>query len=923
MKIIYLGLMLCLLSVGQVLAQSAYRIKGAARDSSQFLNIPQGSVAVINAKDSILRAFTWTAADGSFTLNNIPAGKYILVLSYPKYADRTVGVDVTGDKDMGTINMQSKANLLKEVLIKGKVDAIKINGDTTTYNAKAFVIQPNDKVEDLLRQLPGIQVDANGGITANGERIGKVLLDGEEFFGDDPTLITKNIRADMVDKVQLYNKKSDQATFTGIDDGKKTKTINIVLKEDKRKGVFGQLDGGSNVERYHQASGFYNRFDQNKKYSLYGTIANTGKAGLGLSEESRLGTSDNMQISATGSLTIFSSRDELGISNGQYDGRGFPLARTGGAHFDSRWNNRKEFINVNYKIGSMATTGENSTISQQNLLNRVINSRSEQNYNNYAFRQKLDVTYQLKLSETADLKVVTSGTFKNFDLVNNNSSVGDDGTNVINRSVRNIRNEGDGRIVRNNLLYTKKFKTPRRTISWAVEQMYDQNGSAGNLFAVVEQYNGGVGDTTRVDQLKRSRSSNNVLGSNVAYTEPLTKQLSGVFNYSFGMNNAMANRESFNRSGGGVYDSLDLAVSNDYKFNQTVNEVGAMFNYAGKKSTLDFGSRLARVGYKQVDLYQNTTFNRNFINVSPQVNWIYRPGEGKSISMGYNGSNTQPSVEQIQPVRTNNDPLNIVAGNPDLRPSFNNRVNINIQMLKLATRASNFVNMGFSTVSNAIVNSSTTNASGGSVIRYVNLTDRTPYNYSASFNINRTFKPWDINVGGYIAFNGSKNYSYVNDELNITDNQGYNASINFQKYKAQKYSIFLSFSGNYTISQFSLTGIRNEAPGVNSNLTSTFYLPGKVQLKFDPQYRYIGRTRNFDAQSYLLVNSTLSKTFFKDNNLKLSVTGNDLLNQKATFDRGAYGSTFTQNNFDVIRRLVLFSLTWDFNKFGTTTEAQK
>jgi hypothetical protein len=164
--------------------------------------------------------------------------------------------------------MSLKSRLLKEVLIKGTVAAIKIKGDTTEYNAKAFVIQPNSKVEDLLKQLPGIQVDKDGKITAQGQTVNKVLVDGEEFFGDDPTLVTKNIRGDMVDKVQLYDKKSDQATFTGIDDGEKTKTINIKLKEDKKNGYFGKIDAGVGTDGYYEGQALYNKFKGKKKFRL-------------------------------------------------------------------------------------------------------------------------------------------------------------------------------------------------------------------------------------------------------------------------------------------------------------------------------------------------------------------------------------------------------------------------------------------------------------------------------------------------------------------------------------------------------------------------------------------------------------------------------------------------------------------------------
>ncbi|MDB5001436.1 MAG: TonB-dependent receptor, partial [Mucilaginibacter sp.] len=237
-------------------------VKGIIIDSASNAKLSNASISVLRAKDSTLIKFTRATTNGSFTVNNMGTGKFILLVTYPAYADYVENFtldSVKAQRSFGNIDLQLKARLLNTVLVTGRVAAIKIKGDTTEYNAKAFTIQPNSKVEDLLKQLPGIQVDKDGKITAQGQTVSKVLVDGEEFFGDDPTLVTKNIRGDMVDKVQLYDKKSDQAAFTGIDDGQKTKTINIKLKEDKKNGYFGKIDAGVGTDGYYQGQGLFNK----------------------------------------------------------------------------------------------------------------------------------------------------------------------------------------------------------------------------------------------------------------------------------------------------------------------------------------------------------------------------------------------------------------------------------------------------------------------------------------------------------------------------------------------------------------------------------------------------------------------------------------------------------------------------------------
>src|SRR5271165_3710872 len=261
MKFTILVLLFCFFFSFSLLAQNSYSVKGIIVDTASKSNLVNTSISVLYAKDSILRKFTRAAADGSFAINNLNKGKFILLVTYPGYADYVEQFNLdsahTGH-DFGKLSMILKAKLLADVIIKGTRAAIKIKGDTTEFDARAFKIQPNAKVEDLLKQLPGIEVDKDGKITAQGETVTKVLVDGEEFFGDDPTLVTKNIRADMVDKVQLYDKKSDQATFTGIDDGVRTKTINIKLKEDKKNGLFGKVNANVGTDGYYEAQLLFN-----------------------------------------------------------------------------------------------------------------------------------------------------------------------------------------------------------------------------------------------------------------------------------------------------------------------------------------------------------------------------------------------------------------------------------------------------------------------------------------------------------------------------------------------------------------------------------------------------------------------------------------------------------------------------------------
>src|SRR5215831_11170557 len=259
-----------------VIVQSNYAqnssIKGTVIDTSEKKILGNSVIALLKKSDSTLLRYTRSDKSGNFTIAGLTPGTYVLMITYPSYADYMDSFDLKDhlETDLGKISMTLKSQLLQEVIISRKLGAIRIKGDTIEYKADSFYLKAGSTVEDLLKKLPGIQVDKDGKITAQGETVQKVLVDGEKFFSDDPTIATRGLTADVVDKVQVFDKKSDQATFTGIDDGQKTKTIDLKLKEDKKKGFFGKLELGSDGKNYWNNNVMLNAFKKNRKFSAFG-----------------------------------------------------------------------------------------------------------------------------------------------------------------------------------------------------------------------------------------------------------------------------------------------------------------------------------------------------------------------------------------------------------------------------------------------------------------------------------------------------------------------------------------------------------------------------------------------------------------------------------------------------------------------------
>jgi hypothetical protein len=918
-------LVLCCFCSLSVMAQSQYGIKGTATDTASKIKLPNTSVIILNAKDSTLRAFARAGTDGSFAVTGLTKGKFILLLTYPGYADYVehFALDsINSEHTFGNINLFLKSRLLNDVIIKGKKAAIKIKGDTTEFNASSYEIQPNDKVEDLLKQLPGIQVDKDGKITAQGQTVNKVLVDGEEFFGDDPTLVTKNIRADMVDKLQLYDKKSDQAAFTGIDDGKKTKVIDIKLKDNKKVGSFGKADLGAGTDGYYQGQLLFNTFKAKQKISAYGTLANTGKMGMGWQDSQKYGGGGDMEVD--GDMIMFNmSQDDLESWDGRFNGEGKPVARAGGAHYDNKWDDDKQSINTNYKIGSLDVEGTKNILTQNNLPTGTFNTNSDQSFNNSIFRQKLDATYQVKLDTTSNLKLTADGTGKNSKTNNNYVTTNTRGNDVLlNNQTRSLTNDADQQLFNASALYTKKLKKVGRTFSASFKEAYNHSDAHGYLKSGINFYNdqGQLDSTQKIDQYKTNNITSNVITTNFTYTEPFTKAFSAIVNYGFGFDNSTADRKSFNQSGAGLYTDLDPSLSNNYKLNQISNQGGIIFNYKKKKSLVNFGSRVAAVSFDQTNEYTNVDFKRNFVNWMPQATYQYKFSTSASFRVEYNGKTTQPTIDQIQPLRVNTDPLNIVLGNPLLKPSFQNQVNVSYNSYKVLSESSLYLYGSYSATSSAIVYSTVTDSAGKTTNQAINLHNKQPKNFYLYAGYGQKI------IGGFNAglnfnINGNNSYNYTNSELNASKSVTYTGTVYLSKYKQKKYNFSIEAGPNYTISKTSLQSqLNNNGSGLTGRASASVYLPWKIQINSDVNYEYRAKTESFDTDfKRTLLNASISKAFLKQDNLKLVVSGNDLLNQNTGFNRQAFANQITQTNYTTIKRYIMFSIVYDFSKMGGPT----
>lgn len=888
----------CFFSLNSSAQTVGYSIRGSVIDTAAKARLDGATITVVAAKDSILQKFAYTKK-GVFIINNLKSGKFLLIVTYPEFADYMADFVLDANhqqKDFGDVILTSKSKLLNDVIIKAKVVAMKIKGDTTEFNAAAYATQKNAKVGDLLKQLPGMRINQSGVILFQGEQVGKILVDGEEFFSDDPGLITKNVRADMVSKIQVYDDKSEYAKRTGVEDGQKVKTINVVLREDKRRGVFGKADAGVGTDKRFADQLMANKFSPKEKVAVYGNIANTGSSGLGGSDNDRYG----------------------GGFGGSFGGTGLPKSVDAGAHYDAKWNKDKQSINSTYKIGSLGVDNASSNLTQNALtdgFNRVASNNSS---HRYTLKQALNTYFSTALDSLSSLEFSVNGSLSNSNEQSTGFTTTTRGNGVLQNSNDTYSNgENKSKNYNGSLHYTKRFKKPGRSVSIST-YFYGYTSNSNDYFKSNLKYYGDAGlldSAHTTDQYKPYNGNYLSNSANVSYTEPLSKSFTASLSYSLSESNNNSNQRSYNKSAGGIYDVADLLHSNDYSNHRSDNRYSIYLNYRKNKISTGMGTGISQSDETRTDHIVDSVLKRRFINWSPNAYFNFQLGKSEYFSINYDGSTRQPDIYQIQPLRQNSDPLNITIGNPNLRPEFDNSIKFRYYLYRPTHDSGINIWAGYSNQVNQIINNRATDSAGNNVYQYSNLKGHQSSSWYFHFNTYNHLTKLDFLLYPGINMSGNTSYNYVNGQLSKNRSVTYNPGIDLEK-NASTFGYGLSASYTYTTNAANLQNAANNTKGYNTSFNFNTKLPFNFFIGSEGNYEFRGANQVFHQNfSKFLLKAWFGKTFLKEENLKIAVTGNDLLNQNTGYSRSGDSNSFSESRNEVIRRYFIFSITWDFTKF--------
>lgn len=891
-------------------------VSGVVEDTISQKGVQNAVVALLYVKDSVLYKFARTDAGGKYKISDLKAGDYIVMTTHPYFADVIFTSAIPGpETDIPAIALTSKSRLLEEVIVKTG-SPIKIKGDTTVYTADSFKVRAGANVEELLRKLPGIQVDKNGKITAMGEQVKKVLVDGEEFFGDDPGIATKNLRADIVKEVEVFDKKSDQAAFTGIDDGVKDKTINLKLKENAKKGYFGKVEAGTDFNNYYNNSVMANAFKGKRKIAAYGIMSNTGKTNLDWEDQNNYGggMGDNMVVQDNGDVYFTGGGDGDNYSGGR---GGIPQNWNGGFHYSNKFNNNKQVLNSGYKISKVNSPGGERNFTTNFTGDSSYNSNSVSDGFSKKIKHSLNLSFEANIDSANSLKFTARGNFNNTNSNSNYSltSISDKGL-LINNINRQTNSETDNSAFNTNLLWKHKFKKLARTLT--LNLGYNISGTRSDSYfnSRNNYYKSGIPSSSDTTDQENVRDNNtNSLTTNITYTEPLAKDLFLSFSYAFNLITNVNERYSYNKDVNGRYNIPVDSLSNAYLFRQVNHKPGISFRMAKKKYNYSLGVAVSNTSFKQDNRTKNLLRKYNFTNFFPTASFYQKLSGNGGVRFNYNGSSKAPSLDQLQPVVDNTDQLNQYIGNPDLKQSFTHNLNLNYNFYNVIQEKGMWTGIYGGITQNAFVNTRVIDSVGRSAYKTVNANGNYYFNLYSNYNFK--WKKPNIRIGFGPNANISRNISFLNNQKAVNTSSTYGLRADISKQKEKKYDI--SFNGEITRintkSSVNTGALANYWQGnVNADIEIT--LPFKFILQTEVNYRTKQKDPRFPAKNtFTLWNASLIRNFFKDK-LEAQVSVNDILDENRGYDRNFSENRYSETYYNTLKRFWMLTLTWNFSKNG-------
>lgn len=902
-KFLLLSFLSCIMLPG--VAQQM-NIAGTVQDTASKTPLRYAVVSIVRIKDSILTAFTRTDINGRFEFKNIPIDTVQVTVSSPKFGDQTYFVFASKsnrDFDFGKIILPPQSQQLKEVVIYAFKDPVYYKGDTLVYTADSFKVKPNATVEDLLKKLPGLRVDAQGKITSQGKAVDQVLVDGDEFFGTDPTVATKNLAASGVESVQVYEKKNENST----DDSKETiQVMNLKMKDASKKGYFGKVSGASDFQKFYEGELLANRFKNKQKISVFALGSNTPRSSFGWGDAYKYGLDNEVNFEW--------NDDESFVFNYQNANEGIPRTLKSGIYYTDKVSKTTK-INFNYTYNDNFIKTRSSKHSQYFLKDTsyVTDNFSESTQQteghalNFGIVQNIDSLTDLEI--TPKFKFNTNNT-KTYNVTEFLTS---DDTLTHKTDVQNT-NKAQGYNLNTLAKLTRRFKKKDRLFVLTYNNTLKNDASTGTLKSYNSYYSGIIFPNDSIDQQKINTGNTVSHNASAVYTEPLSKKTKLELEYNFLYNNSKQNKRTLNYYNG-EYSVNDAAFSNNFENIQMLHKGSVRFIYETKKTRLGIGTRVQQRGMISNNLITGQKFTQKDNSLLPFFRYTYRFSDNKRVNAGYYTIANQPSINQLQPIPDNTNPNRIVLGNPALKQAYVHKAEMSFNSYKPLSGRYVYAGINYSLTNNGFSNSTAYDSIGRTISQTVNVDG----NYTLSVNVGGgiPFFSKKLSLNPNLNYNTGRNINFINSEKNISHQNNINLGLSAE-IQLDTLTLTLGATYDYSAARSSLNNSSNKP--YSSQLYSAgllLKLPFKVSVETDAQYNINSqRTAGYNI-NYVLWNASINKTFFKNENLIISIIGNDLLNQNISTSRTIEDNIITDTKTNIISRYFLLKAVWKFNSTKT------
>ena len=929
------------LSTTMLLAQSGkVAVSGTVLDKEDNSPVMQATVQLLSLPDSTMAAGNVTNNNGRFSLSVKP-GKYVLKVSFVGYLTYMKEYRLTSAKptlNVGKIALASDAIMLSEATVVAEAPQVTVSGDTLGYNASAYRTPEGAMLEELVKKLPGAEVDDEGNVKINGKEVKKLMVDGKEFFGGDVKTGLQNLPVDMVEKISAYDRQSDNARITGIDDGEEETVLDLTVKKGMNQGWVGNMDGGLGTENRYSASANVNRFashgENSTQFSLIGRANNVGDRRFGGGGGPQWRRNNGLNASKELGLNYAMEREkvEFGVS--------------------ARYNYRDNDVQSLGQVENFLLGGANSSFMNSNSANRNKN----QNFFGHLrleWRPDSMTTFFMRGSmswgDTESGSNSLSATYNSdpFAIVTNPYQYLDFDSEAnesldavrVNASQNSSLSEGNSLSANMNMQLTHKLNDKGRNISLRVNGNYGENESERYNNNITRYYGDGI--IALEDTIRRyitTPTNNYGAGVQLSYSEPLGEKVYLQFSYRFNYNYSESDNSTYNLPFGWVLSDglpnqfsqhesewLDPEQSKYAEYKKYNHDARVTFRVNRETWRLSAGMAFrpqnTKLSYKKGEYAVDTT--RSVFNFSPEVDFRYQPQKQTQLRFSYRGRTSDPSMENLLPITDNSNPLNIRTGNPGLKPSFSHNMNVHFNTFNMDAQRGIFSALNGSFTQNAISNIRKYNdATGGWTTMPENINGN--WNVWGMFGINTALKNnKKFTIGTFTNAGFTNNVGYITQgemkdaQKNTTTNLSLGERLN-GTYRNDWLEVGLNGSLNYTFEKDKLNPQNNQEPytfsyGGNLQIYTPWNMTISTNMTNQARRGYSDASMN---RNELIWNAQVAQSFLKGA-LTLSFEWNDILKEQSNITRSYTSSGSSVYTYNGVNSYGMIRAIYRFNIFGS------